>query len=186
MINLLPDQNKREIRAARMNVVLLRYNFFAMIAIGLLCTICVFFYLFLHTTQSSAASKTTENNEKAAAYAKTRTAADEYRNNLSVASKILANEVNYTNVIFTITKLLPSGVVLDGLSINTTDFGKQLSFSAHAKSVEKAAELKQKFQESAMFSNVYLQNITDDSTNGASSPYPVAITISSKLNETTK
>lgn len=186
MINLLPDDNKRQIRAARMNVILLRYNFFVLITIAALCIICVFFYLFLHNNQSSAQSKSSENSAKAATYAKTRAAADEYRSNLSVASNILANEVNYTNTIFTITKLLPSGVVLDGLSINSTDFGKQLSFSAHAQSVERATKLKQNFEESKAFSNVYLQNVTDDATSGSKTAYPVAVTISAKLNETAK
>lgn len=186
MINLLPEQNKQQIRAARMNVILLRYNFFVLIVIGVLCAICIFFYIFLHNTQSNAISKSSENNQKATTYAKTRVAADEYRNNLSTASKILSNEVNYTNVIFTITKLLPSGVVLDGLSINPTDFGKQLSFSAHAKSVDKSKELKHNFEESTMFSNVYLQNVTDNSAGGAGSSYPIAVTISAKLNETAK
>lgn len=189
MINLLPEDNKRLMRAARANVVLLRYNLFTLIAVVVLCLICVLFWAMLHNTQSTALSKSTTNSEKAATYAETRKQADEYRANLAIASQILSNGVNYTDTIFTITKLLPSGVVLDSLTVNATDFGKQMTFSAHAKTFDKATELKKNFQNSTAFSNVYLQNISDSSDgggSGSSAEYPVAIALSAKLNEAVK
>lgn len=186
MINLLPDTSKHEIRAARANVVLLRYNLFTLLAIALLAIICILFYVILHNSQSNAVSTSTDNNAIVASYDDTRKQADEYRNNLSIAKAILANGANYTDVIFAITKLLPSGVILDGITINAADFGQQTSFTAHAKTYDKATELKKNFQDSSMFSNVYFQNLSDDSSAGATTDYPITITLSAKLNEVSK
>lgn len=181
MINLLPDDTKRDIRAARMNVVLLRYNMLTIAAIGLLLVICLFFYVILGVNQSSSVSKTTDNSAKAKSFDSVRKEAEEYSSNLSIANKILNNGVNYTNIIFAITELLPDGVVLDSINLNASDFGRQTTFAAHAKTKEKALELKENFQKSSVFSNVYFENVTDSSAEQQPVPYPISVTVSAKL-----
>lgn len=185
MINLLPDDKKRDIKAARANVILLRYNFLTIAGFMTLMLICIAFYLVLRTHESSAVTKSEDNTAKAANYDSVRREADAYKANLSVANKVFQNSVNYTSVVFEITKLLPSGVTLDNITVNAEDFGKQISFSARAKSYDKAMELKDKFQSSKIFSNVFFQNLTD-STGGQTNGYPVTVVISAKLNEVPK
>lgn len=184
MINLLPDDAKRDIRAARTNVLLLRYNVLTLASIGGLLLICVFFYIILSANESSATTKTSDNSAKAATYEKTRAAADEYKKNLSIAKTILGNSVNYTSVVFAITNLLPSGVVLDNLNVSATDFGKQTTFLAHAKSYDQAEKLKENFQSSKLFSNVYFQSIAKEESSDSS--YPIAVTLSAQLNKVTQ
>lgn len=185
MINLLPDDRKHEIEAARTNVVLLRYNFLMIGTLGVLVAICTLFYFILSNTQSNAATVSSENAKKVAGYATVKRNADEYRNNLTLANTILDRSVNYTSVIVAITQLLPKGVVLDGINLNATDFGQQTAFSAHAKNFAQATELKVNFQKSKIFSNVFFQSITDTDSSGEDSTntYPLAITISAKLNK---
>ena len=189
MINLLPDDTKRDIRAARMNVILLRYMFLTFGALFSLIAFCGLFYFILQTAQSKAVTTNVDNTVKAASYNNVRTAADEYRNNLSIASKILNNGINYTSVIFEITKLLPSGVTLDAINLTAADFGKQTSFAAHAKTYDKAAELKKNFQSSKMFTNVFFQSLTDGGTGGTGTSvnnnYPITVTLSATLNKVT-
>jgi hypothetical protein len=181
MINLLPDDTKRDIRAARMNVVLIRYVLFTFCILASIIGFCLLFYVMLHAAQDRAVSTSEVNTVKAADLSNVRKAADEYKNNLTIAGTILDNGVNYTSVIFTITKLLPSGVVLDSINLSAADLGQQTSFSAHAKTYDKAKELKQNFQDSKLFTNVYFQNLTDSGV--ATNTYPIAVTISAKLNK---
>lgn len=198
MINLLPDDRKRDVLAARMNVVLLRYNFLVLIALGVLITLCLLFYVILQTSENNAVTTSSDNNQKAASFGDVKSAADEYRNNLSVASKILDNGVNYTSVVFAITKLLPDGVILDGINISAENFGQQTSFSAHAKTYAAATQLKNNFEKSSNFTNVYFQNLTDNTvtagaqgtqgvqgvqtnTQNPAGEYSIAVTISAKL-----
>lgn len=185
MINLLPEDTKQDLRAARANVALLRYNFITLIAIGVLAIFCGLFYFFLGISQSAAASKSSDNTAKAASYAEVRKQAEEYRSNLAIANQVLGSGVNYTSVIFSISELVPKGVILDNLTINAANFGQQTTFSAKAKTYADATKLKESFQKSPLFSNVFLQSVSDTSGGETTGPYPVSVMLSAKLNKTT-
>lgn len=157
MINLLPDEVKRDMNAARMNVVLLRYNIMVLIAVIILGLFCLAFYFILHTSQTVAVSTSNSNNSKAASYADVRKEAENYKSNLAVAKSIFSNVISYTDILNAITKLVPDGVVLDSLNLSDSTFGQQSSFAAHAQSYAAATKLKENFQSSKLFSNVYFQ-----------------------------
>jgi hypothetical protein len=185
MINLLPDEQKKEIRAARMNVALLRYNLLTLIALGIMVGLCVLFYIILHSSQLQAIEANSDNLAKAASYDQVRKDSEEYRANLSMAKQIIDHGVNYTSAIFAITKLLPDGVVLDGLTLNAADFGQQTVFTAHAKTYAKATQLKDNFQNSKIFCNVFFQTLADggSGTDTSTAAYPISISISAKLSK---
>lgn len=185
MINLLPDDTKRDIGAARSNVILLRYNLLTAIAAGGLLLVCLLFFFILSTNQSNTASRNTENESKAATYSSTKLAAEEYKANLATAKSVLDKSVDYTSTVLEIVKLLPQGVVLDGLALKADDFGKQTTFTANAKSVIHATQLKQNFQNSKMFSNVHFQSVNNND-GAAAMPeigYPVQVILSVQLNK---
>ncbi len=185
MINLLPDETKRDIRAARMNVILLRYNLLAAGAALFLALVCLLFYAILRDNQSQALSATTDNNSKAKDYSETRKEAEEYRNNLAIADKIIDNGISYTNAIIAITKLLPEGVIFDNLNLNVGAFGKDTMFAARAKDYSAANQLKTNFEKSDIFSDVHFQSISmNESESDTSVPYPITIAISAKLDRT--
>lgn len=188
MINLLPDERKRSITAARTNVILLRYNILTLLGILVLAGVCAAYYMMIQMNYDKALADSQANMSKVDSYSAVRKQADEYRNNLTLASTILNSSVNYTPVIFNIAKLLPNGVIMDGISLSSADFTQQTSFTAHAKTITQATKLKENFQKSPMFSNVYFQSLTDQSipTDGntvKSTDYPIAITISVKINK---
>jgi len=186
MINLLPDETKSEIRAARANVVLLRYNFLTLATLAALGGLFALFWIILTTTQSNALTTNNDNIAKAASFSKVRSQADEYRSNLKIAGQIIDKDVNYTAAIFAITKLLPQGVVLDNIDLTAASFGQQATFSAHAKTYEQATILKSKFQESKAFTNVYFLSLKDEAAEGSGgtgTAYPIAISFSAKLNK---
>lgn len=176
MINLLPNDIKRDISAARSNVILLRYNILTIVAASALVVICLLFYFILNSNKSNAATQTTENTAKSAQYDPTRKAAKEYQENLATAKSIFEKNVEYTPTILSIVELLPEGVILDGLSLKASDYGKPTSFSASAMTIEQATKLKEEFQESELFENVHFQNVDYD-TSGQSA-YPVKIVLS--------
>lgn len=186
MINLLPDDTKRDISAARSNVVLLRYNLLTLSAAGGLLMICGLFFFILSANQSTAVSRSTENEAKAASYESTRKAAEEYSANIATAKEILNRGVDYTSTIFEIVKLLPEGVVLDGLTLKASDFGKQTTFTANAKSNEIATKLKENFENSKMFTNVHFQSLSNTSSaTSTNTKYPIQVVLSLQLNKVT-
>lgn len=184
MINLLPDERKRDIRIARSNVVLLRYDFILISVLVAICGVYALLYFGLTMNQSEATINKGENKKLASAYSKAKVESEEYSRNLAVARTILDNTVSYTSLISAITEAIPSGVVLDTLSLRAESIGQPTVFSARAKSYGKAIELKEQFQNSKVFSNVFLQSVQEGGAGGGlSSSYPYTVTISATINK---
>lgn len=183
MINLLPDTYKKELRAARMNVSLLRYNLLAVGAVVLMLVAWGTISGILTLTKINAEDTSARNNKQANEYASTRTQAEEYRTNLATAKQILANQVDYTDVIMGITKLLPAGVVLDSINLSDKDFGNQTVIAARAKDYTSVSKLKENFEKSNLFTNVFFQAVTTAATD--KDDYGLTVSISVKLNKVT-
>ena len=66
MINLLPPQEKKQISAGRVNVILRRYCIISLIFAGLLFLTIGGFYLFLENSRTSAQANIDEGNAKLA------------------------------------------------------------------------------------------------------------------------
>ena len=187
MINLLPEANKNELRAARMNVLLLRYNVMTLIAVGILLLAVAGFYAYLAGTKASAETANAENEAKASSYADTKKEAAEYRANLATAKQILSNEVIYSTTVFGITELLPKGVILDSINLSSQDVGNQTVLKTYATDYDAVARLKQSFERSKLFSDVHFQSITvQKSEEGKPNKYKLEVNISVKMNKVEK
>lgn len=174
MINLLPPEHKRDIRAARANSLLIKYNFLLVgVFLFLLLSIGVV-YVYLNNTKATAEATMQENDSKVSNFAMTREEAEQFRQNLSTAKQILDREVNYTKVILKIAGVLPQGTVLTGLSLDAATFGKETTLSAQAKSYDLAIKLKDALGQSGLFTDVHFQSIAA-STN--SSDYPITVNL---------
>lgn len=183
MINLLPDDTKRDIKAARMNILMLEYNVYTFLSILAIIGICAIFYVYLNYTQSLASLTSTENSAKASKLASVQKEADEYVSNLTTAKKIFDESINYTDVLLAITELIPAGVLLDSINLSAEQFGGPMQFAAHAKTVEGAAELKNNMQKSELFSDVQILSISDTSDGNDTSPsaYAVEFTLDAQI-----
>src|SRR5262245_15442644 len=112
MINLLPPQHKQDIRAARANSLLIRYNFLLLGALAFLMLAIGIVYVYLTSAKASDEKTIKDNQSNVAGFASVEEQAQIFRNNLSVAKLILDKEVNYTKVILSIAKVLPAGTIL--------------------------------------------------------------------------
>jgi Tfp pilus assembly protein PilN len=175
MINLLPNEEKRQLQAARTNTLLIRYNVALAAAVVFLGMALGFVYVYLGGAKTSAEQTINENKQKATGYAAIESQAQLFRNNLTIAKQILDNEVTYTKVILAIANILPAGTTLDKLSLDSSTFGTPTVISAQAKSYESALALKNAFQQSPLFSNVHFQSIT--SNVGATNGYPYTVNL---------
>ncbi|MDB5183614.1 MAG: hypothetical protein JWO07_295 [Candidatus Saccharibacteria bacterium] len=184
MINLLPMERKRDFRAARTNIILLRYNLMTIAAIAILAAFCLAFYAILHTNQAKAFSTADDNNKKVASLSGVQQAANDYRSDLTYAKAIIGNSTSYTDVVIAITKLMPDGAILDSLNLSSTSFGQQTQFQAHVKSYAVGEQVKQNFQSSKLYSNVYFNTLGYDlgSKTPISIQYPVVVSMSAKFN----
>lgn len=174
MIDLLPPEEKRQLRAARSNTLLIRYNLLLLGAVAFLGLAFGVTYVYLRNTKNNAEQTITQNNAKVGSYAAVTTQAQEFRTNLAIAKQILNQEVTYTKVILAIAKLLPSGVILQNISLDSQTFGTETTLTAQAKDYASALALKDSFQQSPLFSDVHFESIT---TTGTSGRYPITVSL---------
>lgn len=173
MINLLPPEEKRQIRAARSNSLLFRYNVFSLGALIFLLAATAVTYLFLTSVQNRAEQTISDSQSRVSQYQDVRMEADTFKKDLATAKQILDREVTYTNVILQISRLLPSGVVLEQLDLDASTFGTPTTLTAKAKSNAAALQLKEAFQSSPLFEDVHFRTITSVEE----SDYPYAVTL---------
>lgn len=181
MINLLPDDTKKQLQAARTNTILIRY-IMTVISAALFLGLVIFgAYYIMNNSKNIAESTITNVKTSNSSYSPTTTKSNTFVSDLSVAKKILAKEISYSNIITSLINALPTGVVLESpFSINSTNINTPITLKADAKLSSDEVSLKNNLQSSPTFSNYSLQSVNSNSD--TSSDYPYVITFSITVN----
>jgi len=175
MINLLPDNTKQQIKAARINVMLFRYIIILAISAGFLALACLITYLSINN--SFIFAKTAVTNTSAS---KVQSDAAIIKTNLANAKKILDQQVSYSKIISAITNDLPAGSKINSLSINDGSFGTTTTLSVQATKSDFETSLKTSFGKTTYFSNYKLDSKT--ASQDPKSKYPFTYNISFTIN----
>lgn len=168
MINLLPNETKQQIRAARTNSILIRYMIILGFAFTFLALACAATFLFLLNIE-----ETNENGTKNTSQSST-------NNQSTITKNILDQQVSYSELIMGIAAALPSGTILDSLSINDNALNAPMTLQIHARSTDDAAKLKDSFKP-PLFSNTNINSTTNDSS--GPTDYHVKVTVSVTINK---
>jgi len=174
MINLMPDDSKKEIRAARTNVILSRYIIIVIFAIVFLGLVNGGAYYILDGVKKSAETAIASNSSNDTSYGSVQAEVDTLKQSLTGAQVILDQEVRYSKVLTTISSLVPSGVILDSISLSQAKFDTPVTLQAYAKTTADANALQTAFAASPSFANVKIQSISSQSS---VSGYPVSATL---------
>lgn len=186
MINLLPDETKRQIRAAHTNTMLVKYLLVLGFAIGFLVLACTASYFFLVNTKESNQKILDSGQSQTSIYSVLKKQVDTLRSNLSTATSILDEQVSYSSIIMEIASVLPSGVVMDSLNLDGSTLGTPITLQLRASSSNIEPEIKQGFQSKPqLFSNYNLQTITtaQGDASGLSALISISITINKGIVE---
>lgn len=187
MINVLPVETKRQLRAARSNVVLLRYTILLAMVVGFLAIGTIAVYFVMNNVKANAENTTLENQSQISNFTNVQAEASEFRANLATAKTILDNEVIYSDTVLAIAQVIPSGVVIESLSLDANSFGSPMSISARAVSYDRAITLKDTLENSSVFSNVHFITVSggsdeSDGDEDSSGRYPYTVALSATLN----
>lgn len=174
MINLLPDFDKREIRAGISNRLLVRYlsMFLGLAVFMLLALIAVYFYL--ANTKSVAEDNISRNEVDSRELTVKQQEVNSFKSDLATAKQILDKQVNYSSIILRFASSIPSGVVVDNLALDAETIGQPTKINARTKSEQAAINLKDSLNRSSYFKDAYFDTIsrTDDDD------YPYSVTMS--------
>lgn len=182
MINLLPDEMKKETRAARSNVTLFNYIIIIFLAFLFLTGVFATVYIVLTNTKTDAENVIKQNHSRTSSYTSVQQQADSLRSSLATAKAILDKQTLYSKVLVGIAGAMPTGVVISTLNLSPTALGTPITLQAYAKTTADALKLKDSFQQSSLFSSVSFQSLTPGSASAASG-YPIGITLSLTINK---
>lgn len=183
MINLLPTDYLRQLRAARTNVLLLRYSIGMMlVAVSLgLATLAVF--MLMSTLKTTAESTIASNQARVSNFASVQSQADSYRQDLSNAKLLLDNEIRYSKIYLEVARIMPTGTALETLNLNPSNIGAPLSLPIKIMGEKQATSLLSAFRSSAIFSNSASYGALTPNAGSDSGTYPYIITINVTINK---
>ena len=180
MINLLADDRKDQIRAARTNVIMVRYIVIITLAIVFLLGSLYVSYTILQNTKANADAIIQTNDTKADVYSDTKAQVDTLGVKLNDSRAILDHEVHYSKVLTRLGQAMPVDATLDSLTLSTENFnGTPFDLIVYVKTNDAAAGVRDSFQNSGLFSQVDLKGT--DAANGIPG-YPIAVTLSVSFN----
>ena len=177
MINLLPDIKKNDIKAARANVILLRYMGLVALAFAFIAGSVLISYLLLQSTMRSADELISTNDIKADVYSQTKAEVDELSAKLSTAKEIADQEVRFSRALQQLGSVMPAGTILGKTTLTEASFsGTPVELTAYAASTSAASSLQSALQTSPLFSEVTLSG-TEAEGGIANYPVKVALTV---------
>lgn len=183
MINLLDPEQQRQLKAARLNVRLLRFvtlSLIVVVGVGL-----VYGAGFWLAFDNRAAAETDYQaaEKELQQYAAVATEAANYRQNLATAKQILGSEMVFSSFLTDFGALMPPNTIVDSLSLSTETVAKaadtSVSITTRAKSYTDVLKIKQAFETSSLFSSVRIVNTSvpdKPETVGVMATYPYEAT----------
>lgn len=185
MVNLLPPETKRQIRAARMNVILYRYCVLIVLTATLLGGVFGLGFWATMNDRQTADSAKADTQTAAAPYAKTKTAAENFARDLATAKTILGSNVSFSKLVLDIAAVVPQGVILNNLSLGTNAKpDTPIDLSGRTTTYAAAVNLKNSLEASPIFEQVSITNISQSDVTGQTSDlvrrYPFAVGVRAK------
>lgn len=171
MINLLPDDKKANLKAARTNTLLVRYIFLILAACIGMFLVITGARITLSMTEQSAQEVIKTNSVDSGIYKETRDAVSGAAAALSTTKSVLDSEVRYSQVLKEITARLPSGSILQSATFDESLSGTIVVF---AKSTTVGGQVAPNLSGASVFSFV---QATGTEPTGGTSDYPVKITL---------
>jgi len=174
MINLLPLNEKKLIRAGRANRLLIRYVLLILALMVGLTAVFSFVWLYLRNTEQSAQRKIAESEASSKQLQSTVSQIESFKSNLSSANQILAKRIDYSGIILRYASTIPSGVIIDTMTLSPTIAGEPTELVAQAKDAATVIKLKDSLNDSPYFSDAYFTEVSRN----AEGPYQYTIRLS--------
>lgn len=183
MINLLPEDRKSDIRAARVNIILATYAGITLMAAVFLVTVLFISYTVLQSTKTSADAIVSDNDLKTSVYSSTQAKVEDLRSTLSQTQDTISNEVRFSKVLTSLGSIMPQGAIINSLNLNDSSFnGSQTTINITTKDENTANESINDFKASPMFLSVEAGTIEQS---GDTAGYPVSVNLTVIFNRET-
>lgn len=158
IVNLMPYKSRQQISAARANVILVKYTVILGLAALFLASASGATYLILDGMKPNAQAGVTAISSESQSYDTYKAQAITMNSTIITAKNVLDRQVySYANILTELGQKMPSGVVLESISLKSTTLGSPLALSLRAKSMVEITTFKDNINTSKLFSGYSLQ-----------------------------
>lgn len=192
MINLLSPRAKRDIRAARINVILVQSCLAILALTVLISTIYGVGFWIVRQEKVTTLTKLASQTAEAKQYDVYRKKADDFKNDLKTAKTVLDSSYSYSEFLLTLARDIPDETIITSIVIGapTTTTGStagSITLSARASTYNKILDLKRSLEASTLFENVNIVSYTRPDNLSiqpeGEKKYPFDATLSVKLSD---
>ena len=148
MINLLPADHRRQLRAARANTLLIRYVIITAALILLLLGMVAAMYQLLLAQKADAEAHVADNLTKTTAYEDVRTQAAALNTHLTTARTALDGSLNYSLALTRLAGILPADASLGTVNLTSASFGSPIKLEFPVRTEAQALAIRDAFTKS--------------------------------------
>lgn len=177
MINLLPIDQYKELHAARHNVLLFRLFIAAAVCLTGVLFMIVSTYLLITAQEKTALAAKQAAQQQLGKYAEVEKDTKDFQKNLQTAQQILDQSVSYRTMLINIAQTLPQDATISSLQLSPETVGATANLDISTTSYERAVQLKDILNQSAIAENVSISGITaaPDDSSAPASKYPISV-----------
>lgn len=164
MINLLPKERKKTIRAGLANRLLIRYLVLSIVTLGAVLLIFILAWIYLLNVKAGAEQTIADAQAASRSISADAAKVTVFENNLKTAKQILDREINYSQIVLRYAAAIPPNTIIDSITLDPSIAGKTSDFTAKVKSEQDVTKLKDALTSSEYFDNVrFLEVVLIDS-----------------------
>lgn len=161
MINLLPTENLRSLRASKRNVLLGRYIVLLIMAMILMVGIFVFMSITLEESKRVTVQAKIENEKRVASYKDTKAHGETLNKSLIQVKNILSQRVDYSKVLVRIAQTLPDNVSIQSIQLESKLFEGTKTIQINAPNLNSVVATKAAFEKSKLFKTVKIEHTNE-------------------------
>lgn len=190
MINLLPPEAAKQLRASRHNSILLRYLMGTGVVLVLIIVVYAGAYIMMRSAESASTTISQENQAKIARLKAIETKAKAYKGDLDIAKSIFNSELSYTTALHKVASALPAGAVVESLDLNPTITGQPITLLVSATTKTIALSVKDTLEKAGIASNITIASLQEQGSDGksdqqaTSAEYPIQINLNLTFQKT--
>lgn len=162
MINLLPANNKRQLRASLHNTLLRKHIGLLLVFTVALGAVIAYSYFVLKSYQEFYQETEHQNNLRVVEYQELKRKANDLSQDLNLSKTILSQRVDYSQVLIKIAQILPEGVSIDAITLESKLFEGSKTLEVNLTHSDQASDIKKLFEESDLFKSVIINNVVSD------------------------
>ena len=159
MINLLPPDQKEQMRYARLNRLAISYLKVLVLVVVVLAMVFAGAFYYLNRQVAGVTQDISEKEANIASYKVFQKTAQEASDRLTSIKTIQASQTRFSALLADLAKVLPKTVSLDSITL-TGDDKKPVRFAITATSYQAVLEFRNALQGAPRISGVDLENIT--------------------------